>query len=420
MKTSRHIVCVVYDPLIEKHLGTKPAQAFDWLYSFLHLKEGSGTIRDGRKWVKFTYKQLEEVSNALPNAYAWRRALEKLEKWGLVISEESEKKDGKWYAIHFIAVWALIGKEEFSNGYELDMVNQKTAKWMNDYHWEKEQERKRAEQMALAEKLKESNERIKAEQDEQAELSKIDSPMPEQDEQAGLSKIHRGVEQDAQTSIYIESFDSSFDSKDDSSSANADGASAETSPIKEIILEKNELPAPTNVFQAVARIIYPSLVLDEEMRKTVQRVIYQIQNTQVYVGQGKREKPLLDPIIVEDYGIWRMLISDTGRSGFPSVQEFLDEFRFQFFKWYWTPSNRAPIEQIKAEFKEWRTRLFVGDYGEFRKDVQERNLTAKKTPQSAAQDWRTQPYGDSPAVKPTQEDLDEFRKRMRGFKDGTT
>lgn len=345
MKTNRHIICVVYDPLIEKNLGTKPAQAFDWLYSFIHLREAAGTMRDGRKWVKFTYKQLEECSNALPNAYAWRRALEKLEKWGLVISEESEKKDGKWYAINFFAVRALIGHAEFGNGYELDMKNQQTPNWITPYV---KPEPKQVE--PLSETLAPS------EQNEQAEL--------EQDAQPPLSNLSRPHEQDAQTSIYR--IDSSFDTKD-STSPNGDGVTADLPSSEEF-----ELEAPKNVFQAIGRILYPGLVLDEDMRKTIQRVIGTIQNTQIYVGAGKKEKPLLDPQIVEDYGIWRMLISESGVSGFPAVQEFLDEFRFQFFKWYWTASNRTPLQQIKSEFSDWRTRLYTGDYVAFRRDVQAR------------------------------------------------
>lgn len=369
MKTSRHIVCVVYDPLIEKHLGTKPAQAFDWLYSFLHLKEGSGTIRDGRKWVKFTYKQLEEVSNALPNAYAWRRALEKLEKWGLVISEESEKKDGKWYAIHFFAVRALIGKEEFSNGFELDMVNQKTAKWMNDYHWEKQEEydRRIAEKRALAEKLRESNERIKSEQDAQAEPSKMVSPPPEQDAQGGLSEMHRGTEQDAQICIYIESFDSFFDKKDDSTLPNGSGAPP-PEPVRPDYLQAPESLKPAkDVFTAISRIACNGLAVSTETRRQISAVIATVQNTLTV----KKENLVLDVATIEDYSIWRMLLDWKGeKNGFPSIKDFEAEFRFQFLAWYKSDTQRQKIEFVKSGWTDWRDRLYEGDYAAFRAEVQ--------------------------------------------------
>ncbi len=345
MKTNRHIICVVYDPLIEKHLGTKPAQAFDWLYSLIHLREGAGTVRDGRRWVKFTYKQLEEASNALPNASAWRRALDKLEKWGLVISEESEKKDGKWYAIHFFAVRTLIGKEEFSNGYELDMKNQPTEKWITPHTAPTPKPTPRA--------IGEGNH--KSEQNEQTSLSKMHSPMSEQTAQGGLSKMHRGSEQNEQTSIYIDS-DSSFDSKEDSTSPSGDGADA-PEPLK---------PAK-DIFSAIARIACNGLAVTTETRRAISAAIATVQNTLTV----KKENLVLDVSTIEDYSIWRMLLDWKGdKNGFPSIRDFETEFRFQFLAWYKSDVQRQKIEFIKSQWGDWRDRLYEGDYAAFRAEIQ--------------------------------------------------
>lgn len=357
------MVCVVYDTLIAAKVGVKTAQAFDWLYSFLHLNESrTGEIWDGRKWGAFTYKQLADKSNALPNEHAWKRALAELQEEGLIFTD-TVKGLGKYYAINFAKVREIVGEKRFEDGYEKDLEKQiqEIPKWMDE--------------TPPLPRPKEENRKKKT----TTPQSKTLSPNPEQSTPTTQSKtlrLPRAKHSDTQSKTlrpaYIYRIDSSSIRKRiNSTLPNGSGVAADL-PIVEEKKISEELPPPADTFSAIARTIYPGLVLDEDMRKTVARVIRQIQQTQIYVGKGQREKPLLDPMLIEDYGIWRMLISDTGRNGFPSVQEFIDEFRFQFFKWYWTPSNRAPIERIKAEFSDWRTRLYTGDYVQFRRDVQAR------------------------------------------------
>lgn len=350
MKTNRHIICIVYDPLLKDLLGIKTAQAFDWLYSFLHLAEKpTGMIRDGRKWGLFTYKQLAEASNALPNAYAWQRALAKLEEVGLVISEmDIQNNGGKYYAIHFARVLEVIGEDDFNLGYGLDMLEQKNRQPLWLEKWEPVEE--------------ESKQGAKAGQSKQSA-------------EGGLGKLLRGSQQNAEPPIYIDS-DSKDSIKGIDSTPSNEGDTKPSNVVKEEPVKEAEIEKAKDVFMAISRIACYGLAVSAETRKLVAGAIAKIENTQT----AKKESLVLDVEVVEDYSIWRMLIDWKGKNGFPMIGDFEKEFRYQFLGWYSSEENRKKLALVKEFFPEWRVRLFDGDYAAFREEVQDALKRGQGTP----------------------------------------
>lgn len=388
MKSARAaMICVVYDSNLAKHVGKKNAQALDWLYAFLHLADKNmGELHDGRRWGAFTYAQLAELSNALPNAAAWKRALTELAATGLIFVERVVGV-GNYYTINFAKVRELVGEDAF-RGYAIDIEKKQDdiPNWLSPHP-----PRPRAKR----------------------------ADHPAQNAPTTQRNLPRPPAQNAPTPIYKE-IDSSFDSSIDKDSSSSDEDGADRTADVQSDDEEFVLSEPADVFTAICRVVFSGFVIDAQMRKEALALISQIQNTQIYVGANQREKPHLDPQIIEDYCIWRMLIQDSGRNGFPAKQEFLDEFRFSFFKMYWFEKNRKPIEAIKAEYPNWRTRLFTDDYAAFRAEVQARwpSVTATTSKNKTDPAWRIEPIvppvadGDwSDAQSTVQNMRERFKKK---------
>lgn len=125
-------VCIVYHQPIADWVGLKPARAFDWLYSFLHLAEKkNGVVYEGRRWGAFTYGQLVELSDALPNRDAWKNALSTLVKEELIL-EDHAPGIGKYYCVNFHKIKTKLG-DNFA-GYEQDMQRQADSleNWLSE------------------------------------------------------------------------------------------------------------------------------------------------------------------------------------------------------------------------------------------------------------------------------------------------
>ena len=315
-------VCIVYDEQIADLVGLKSAQAFEWLYSFLHLsKKRNGEVYAGRRWGAFTYNQLADLSDALPNAHAWRRALAHLEEKKLIYRDHAPGL-GNYYAINFHELRKKLAAG--FTGYQLDMDTQ-----IHDLpNWDSP-----TPPVSRPRRVR------KSEQNAQTH--------PEQSAQTTLSAAHRPPEHHAQTPIYR--FDSSLDSSDDKSSTDVDEASLTIDP-------------PKSPYQGIYRM--SQAFMPDFDRERIGSMLGIIQN-------GQKDTLVVDAATTDLFAVYYMLHKRGAlwKERFPEDEgEFIAAFR-NYLRWQESDSHQRELKAICDQFPNWRTRLFVGDYTALQAEV---------------------------------------------------
>jgi hypothetical protein len=173
--------------------------------------------------------------------------------------------------------------------------------------------------------------------------------------------------------------------------------------------EDYEILPATTPFAAISRITFRGRTVTDTNRQEILGAIARLQS----MTTAQKEKLVLDPTMIEDYALWRMLLFWKGKDGFPTIDLFEDEFRNEFvLNWYDSTTNRKQLDWIKRDFPNWRTRLLKGDYAAFREDVQAYIAVQRQKKQqnskSQQYNFREIPYGATPAKQLSNQEIAEI------------
>jgi hypothetical protein len=399
------------DGLLIAKYGYPIAVMFEKVWFLMHKSERAPDFttvdEKGVVWKYCTYLDLGEqfetitpdgtIENVIGKERSIRRAVDDLVTAKLFIRKRSQV--GFWLAINFEALQKIVG---YDSRYGLYPPEENPASATECPDLDKDKITPIAECPDLDKQPPETPQSVQVRTDTlstdgQTECPNLDTPYIYESDSLRDSLKEDSKETDSE------------DSK--TTLPNGNGAKAPAqAPIFDDLLDaappKEVLPA-TTPFAAISRITHHGLKITDEDRTAILEAIGKLQNLET----AQKEKLILDPDLIEDYAVWRMLLFWRGRDGFPNIWIFENEFRYEFvLNWYNSATNRKQINWIKDKFPDWRTRLFEGDYAEFREEVQAwiAGLRQKKQGTKPQQDFREQPYGATPAVKVTDEELDNI------------
>ncbi len=373
-------ICI--DSTLAAEFGLRNAVVFEKVWWLIHKSEKStAALLDSKWWSEFSYERLhgffkaKSGKNYLGSVRTLRRAVDELVAANLLYRKQTG--DGVRLAINFDGLNTLIGDVRRYLCVPPNMPTENITEGESVQMWT-------------------------------VTVTQGDSPeMDIQDVQIGTDGLTESGQSDSPQvdTPYIydsESLNESFDEEKTLPPADADGAKIAPANEPEKMTEEVILEKPSSKMIAVTRVAFSGAVVTEEIKKQALSAIGRIENTQVYMG-NERVKPLLDVETIEDYALWRMLLNETGESGFPNLEDFVNELRFTFLKWYRLDGNRSKLTQIKQQFPGWRTMLFAGDYQAFRAKVQSQNSQVKPAqstkPKKAPQAWQNLPYGETPTTE---------------------
>lgn len=211
-KSNRLLAC--YDRNLAVVIGLEEAILFEWFWNFLHSKDNprpNGKVLLGRRWARFSYDLLHKKSMLFDSKRKLMRAVTRLQEVGLVITKQT--RDGKYYAVHFAGLKALVAPVQYTLYAEESQVDG-LDDW--DLTWVKPE--------------------VKADgETDQKAIVKTN-----QNGQSRVAKNGSQGDQNAHPPIYIESIIDSIIEDSKESTANAVVASdpipEENEPLKEVVI----------------------------------------------------------------------------------------------------------------------------------------------------------------------------------------
>lgn len=359
-----------YDRDLKNLIGLNEAIGFGWFLNFLHSNRTSkpnGRVKDGRRWARFSYETLHLQSDLFDSQKTLTRTINNLEKLGLIVGIPCG--NGKDYTVHFHRLREIVGETHYA--LYVDAIN---VDGLDD--WDlildiKKKERKKREITQNG-------------QSETSQNGESEAVQEYPETTIGLPNMDNQITQNGQSPIYKESIILSIIDSTTTSSNEDDATASDLSEEKPVEF----LPAKDN-FTAIGRVAFYDIKISEENRKEILAAIGKLQN----LTNANNEKTVLEPAIIEDYTLWRMLLDWRGKNGFPNIHEFENEFRYKFVSnWYSSPTNQKQLDYLKEHYPDWRTRLFKGDYQAFRAEVQAEISRLQEVKKERQQGKRQSPF----------------------------
>jgi hypothetical protein len=103
-------ICLITQPEIAITIGRSEAIFLQQLHYWLTTDNDIGHIFDGQKWIYNSYKSWAKNIRIF-SEYTIRRAVSKLERMGIILTKNMNKKKSdhtKWYTINYIGLKELI------------------------------------------------------------------------------------------------------------------------------------------------------------------------------------------------------------------------------------------------------------------------------------------------------------------------